>query len=197
MVVLVIFVLFTWGIVVLNTSGKPTITKKEVIKSSESIGTRQYWFLLQIQSQQEKLYYGVPGNINESDLLKTFQVKSGIPGQRPTPLPQLFNRDYWLIISKQDSSQNPETAPYFLALDIPYSDTEPYGPVPYLECNGQCDWQLPGPFGLHGVNGNLKKISQSDPGSSGCIRHSDEDITYLYQLLNPETEEIRYYIKDS
>lgn len=61
----------------------------------------------------------------------------------------------------------------------------------------QCNWNLPGNFGLHGTGGNPSKISPEDPGSSGCIRHSDEDITYLYEILEPEKGEIRYYIKDS
>ena len=81
-------------------------------------------------------------------------------------------------------------------IDIQETEDWPYGPVPYEECNGQCDWVLPGYFGLHGINGNLSKISEADLGSSGCVRHRDEDITYLFNLLNPEKEEIRYYIED-
>ena len=68
--------------------------------------------------------------------------------------------------------------------------------MPYTECNGQCNWILPGAFGLHGVNGDLSRLSIENPGSSGCIRHSDEDITYLYNNLDPQKEEIRYYIED-
>ena len=79
---------------------------------------------------------------------------------------------------------------------FPVSEEEPFGPTPYIECDGQCNWILPGAFGLHGVNGNSEKLSEFDLGSSGCIRHSNEDITYLYNLLDPEKEEIRYYIED-
>lgn len=156
---------------------------------------KSYWFLLHRKSNVEFLYYGVPGDALQSALLKTFQVKTGQPGKKPTPLPQLFNRDYWILIDKKESKENPETAPYFLTLDIPY-DTEVYGPMPYLECDGQCNWEMYGEFGLHGVNGDNIRLSKENGGSSGCIRHSDQDITYLYNLLNPDKEHIRYYIKD-
>ena len=154
-----------------------------------------YWFLLKRKSNIEEFYQGVPGDIAKSSLIKTFKVKVGIPGERPTPLPQLLGREYW-VLTKKASSDNPETAPYFLTLDVPTKDTEPYGPEPYLECNGQCNWITPGEFGLHGTGGNPEKLSEADPGSSGCIRHNDQEITYLYNLLNPENEEIRYYIED-
>ena len=157
---------------------------------------KSYWLVLQRKSNKELLYFGVLGNVNNSKLMRTFQVKTGIPGSSPTPLPRLLGREYWLLVKKESSADNPETAPYFLQLDIPATGEWPYGPVPYEECNGQCDWILPGYFGLHGVNGNLAKLSQKDPGSSGCVRHKDEDITYIYNLLNPESEEIRYYIED-
>ena len=101
-----------------------------------------------------------------------------------------------LLVRLLDAKDNTETAPYFLTLDIPVSEEEPYGPSPYLECNGQCNWTLPGYFGLHGVNGDETKLSDKNQGSSGCVRHSDEDITYLFNLLEPEKEEIRYYIED-
>lgn len=151
--------------------------------------------MLNRKSNIEKLYRGVPGNENASTLLKTFVVKTGIPGERPTPLPQLLGKEYWTLV-KKEVSDNPETAPYFLTLDVPTSDEEPYGPTPYLECNGQCNWITPGFFGLHGTAGHPEKLSSEDPGSSGCIRHRDEDITYLYNLLEPEKEGIRYYIQD-
>ncbi|HLL61135.1 MAG TPA: L,D-transpeptidase, partial [Candidatus Nitrosocosmicus sp.] len=64
-------------------------------------------------------------------------------------------------------------------------------------CNGQCDWITIGAFGLHGVNGNLNKLTNEDPGSSGCIRHSDEDISFLYETLDPSRYEIRYYVFDN
>jgi hypothetical protein len=155
-----------------------------------------YWFVLYRKSNKEELYRGIPGDKERSKLLKTFRVKSGIPGERPTPLPQLVGREYWLITKKESSAENPETAPYFITLDIPAPTEPPYGPVPYEECDGQCDWILPGAFGLHGVNGDISRLSDENPGSSGCVRHSDEDITYLYQLLDPQKSEIRYYIKD-
>jgi hypothetical protein len=155
-----------------------------------------YWLLLHRKSNKELLYQGVPGTIARSILIKTFEVKTGQPGKRPTPLPQLMGRDYWMITKKFETSDNPEIAPYFLALDIPYSEEYPFGPEPYEECNGQCNWELPGSFGLHGVNNDETRLSEDNIGSSGCVRHQDKDITYLYNLLNPETAEIRYYIED-
>jgi lipoprotein-anchoring transpeptidase ErfK/SrfK len=156
----------------------------------------QHWLLLHRKSNKEFLYFGIAGNKTESKLLKTFLVKSGIPHERPTPLPSLLGRKYWIITDKHEETENPETAPYFLTLDVPVSEEEPFGPSPYLECNGQCNWVLPGYFGLHGSGGDSSKLSQEDPGSSGCIRHSDQDITYLYNALDPKKEEIRYYIED-
>lgn len=156
-----------------------------------------YWFELQRQSNIENLYKGIPGDKANSVHVKSFRVKTGIPGERPTPLPQLIGREYWVMTDKQEQADNPETAPYFLTLDVPVSEEFPYGPVPYEECNGQCNWMLPGPFGLHGTGANPLKLSDTDFGSSGCIRHSDEDITYLYNLLDPTTQEIRYYIVDA
>ena len=155
-----------------------------------------YWLLLHRKSNVEFLYSGVPGQKDKSTLVKIFTVKTGIPGQSPTPLPKLLGKEYWLITSKESSEENPETAPYFLTLDIPVTDDYPFGPTPYFECGEQCDWNLPGYFGLHGVNGDLSKVSVENQGSSGCIRHKDEDIVYLYNLLDPNKEEIRYYIED-
>lgn len=155
----------------------------------------RYWFMLERKSNKELLYKGVPGNADESTLIKTFPVKVGIPSERPTPLPQLVGRDYWNII-KKEPTDNPETGPYFLTLDVPTEDAWPYGPTPYLECDGQCDWVTVGYFGLHGVGGDQTRLSENDPGSSGCIRHKDADITYLYNLLHPQTEPIRYYVQD-
>jgi hypothetical protein len=156
-----------------------------------------HWFMLHRKSNIEYFYFGQPGKKEASKLLKTFPVKAGIPGERPTPLPQLLGREYWLLTKKASSAENPETAPYFLTLNVPGWDEEPFGPTPYLECNGeQCNWNLPGEFGLHGVNGDESRLGKENPGSSGCIRHTDADITYLYNLLNPQKEEIRYYIQD-
>ncbi len=157
---------------------------------------QEYWLLLFRKSNREYLYFGVPGDKIHSSLKKAFIVKTGIPGERPTPLPEKLGRKYWLITDKSVSVDNPETAPYFLTLDIPVSDTAPYGPYPYEECEGQCNWKLPGAFGLHGVNGDKSRLSVDDPGSSGCIRHSDEDITYLYTILDPKVSPVRYYIED-
>lgn len=153
-----------------------------------------YWFVLHRKSNKEFLYYGIPNNKDQSQLIKEFTVKVGRPGERPTPLPQLAGREYWKIIAKTPVQDNPETAPYFLTLDVPAPSVPPYGPAPYLECNGQCDWVTFGEFGLHGINGDETRLSKEDPGSSGCVRHTDEDITYLYNLLDPENEEIRYYV---
>lgn len=155
-----------------------------------------YWFVLHRKSNVEFLYLGEPGVKDRSTFVRAFKVKSGVPGEKPTPLPELLGRDYWLITDKMENFDNPETAPYFLTLDIPISEEEPYGPVPYGECNGQCNWILPGAFGLHGVNGDSNRLLSLDSGSSGCIRHSDEDITYLYNILDPDSSDIRYYIRD-
>lgn len=178
------------GVVIYQLS-KPTgpITLVEA-KSND------YWFLLERKSNREFLYQGVPGEVNQSVLVKTFPVKVGIPGERPTPIPERLGREYWLIINKFDTKDSLETSPYFLTLDIPYTEDYPYGPVPYEECNGQCNWQIPGSFGLHGIASDSSRLAEDNPGSSGCIRHTDEDITFLYNLLSPERSEIRYYIKD-
>lgn len=163
----------------------------------EPTAKNDYWFVLHRKSQKEELLKGEPGNREKSIVVKTFTVKTGRPGERPTPLPQLLGRDYWLITKKQPEPNNPETAPYFITLDVPAPSGAPYGPEPYLECNGQCDWVRPGDFGLHGIAGVPERLTKADPGSSGCIRHTDEDITYLYNLLDPEKGEIRYYIEDN
>jgi lipoprotein-anchoring transpeptidase ErfK/SrfK len=156
--------------------------------NDQTLQTRfSYWLLLYRKSNLEFLYYGLPGNYSNSYIIKIFKVKSGVPNERPTPLPGLLGREYWIINN---------FTPQFLALDIPVSDGPPYGPVSYRECNGQCNWSIPGSFGLHGVDGDMTKLSDDDPGSSGCVRHSDWDIAYLYNLLSPKKEEIRYYIEE-
>lgn len=157
---------------------------------------KSYWFKLHRKSNVEYLYFGEPGNINKSALVKEFKVKTGIPGERPTPLPQLLGKEYWLITGEYETLDDPETAPYFLTLNVPVSEEAPFGPEPYLECNGQCNWELPGAFGLHGNNGDPEKLADSNFGSSGCIRHTVEDITYLYNLLDISQGQIRYYIDD-
>ena len=192
---------FLLGFFVGTLSRFPVEPQKEVL--SLEITQEKYWVVLHRKSNVEFLYKGIPNDLQNSELVRVFKVKAGIPGERPTPLPELLGRDYWIITDKSESKDDPETSPYFLTLDIPVSELEPYGPTPYLECVGpasqrgeQCNWILPGSFGLHGVNNDLSRLSNFDFGSSGCIRHSDEDITYLYYLLQPKDEEIRYYIKD-
>ena len=109
----------------------------------EGLAKSSYWFLLKRKSNIEHLYFGQAGKADKSRLIKTFQVKSGVSNESPTPLPQKLGRHYWRLIEKLDAKDNTETAPYFLTLDIPVSEEEPYGPSPYLECNGQCNWTLP------------------------------------------------------
>lgn len=181
------------GIFIGVASLSSSTDNKKVLSELEK--KESYWFLLHRKSNMEYLYKGVAGEKGESVLVRSFKVKVGAPGQSPTPLPKLLGKKYWVIIDKQ-SEENSETSPYFLTLNIPVSEEEPYGPIPYLECNGQCNWNIPGYFGLHGTGGNPAKLSKEDPGSSGCIRHLDEEITYLYNLLDPRKEEIRYYIED-
>jgi lipoprotein-anchoring transpeptidase ErfK/SrfK len=177
---------------------------RQEVKGEQVVSTpkKSHWLMLHRKSGEEILYLGTPGDANNSKIVRKFQVKTGASWS-PTPLPQLLGRDYWKIVKKQSSAENPDTAPYFLQLDVPTDENWPFGPVPYTECidaysgqNIQCDWVQPGYFGLHGINGNSSKLSAEDYGSSGCIRHKDEDITYLFNLLNPDKEEIRYYIKD-
>lgn len=170
---------------------------KEVILTPAET-KKSYWFVLHRASNREEFFYGIPGEKEKSDLLMTFIVKTGRPGERPTPLPSLLGKEYWIITDKKEQFDDPETAPYFLTLNIPAPTEPPYGPVPYTECNGeQCDWIVPGAFGLHGTANTPERLLAEDPGSSGCIRHSDEDITYLYNLLDPAKDEIRYYIEDN
>ncbi|EKD86771.1 MAG: hypothetical protein ACD_37C00151G0001 [uncultured bacterium] len=194
--ILIILLIPVIGLFVLEKSQKQN---REIITAP----VKSHWFLLHRKSSEEFLYYGIMGDVNNSKIVRKFQVKPGIAGQSPTPLPSLAGRDYWLIVKKESSIDNPETAPYFLTLDIPATGDWPYGPVPYTECTDpltgefiQCDWILPGYFGLHGTGGNSLKLTKEDLGSSGCVRHSDGDITYLFNLLKPDEEEIRYYIED-
>lgn len=177
-------------------------SKTQVKGEQTVVSQNAHWFVLHRKSGEEILYLGVPGEEHNSRILAKFQVKTGASWS-PTPLPKLVGREYWKIVKKEPSADNPDTAPYFLRLDVPTDENWPYGPVPYTECkdqagnNIQCDWVQPGYFGLHGVGGNPQKLSKEDYGSSGCIRHSDTDITYLYELLDPEYEEIRYYVEDN
>jgi hypothetical protein len=180
--------------VLFGALGLSLLSQKSQAPTRQS--TYSHWFLLHRKSNVEYLYHGIPGETGESILIKKFVVKTGIPGERPTPLPTLLGKKYWIITDKHEEKENPETAPFFLTLNIPVSEEAPFGPTPYLECNGQCDWELPGYFGLHGSGGDPSKLSAENSGSSGCIRHSDEDITYLFNTLDPHKEEIRYYIED-
>lgn len=166
-------------------------TQGEVLSAkSES----SYWLTLFRKSDVEILYFGAPGDPKNSFLIKAFKVNSGVPNEKPTPLPKLLGREYWLITEKIEDKENLETSPYFLSLNIPVTEEEPYGPTPYLECSGQCNWDIPGSFGLHGTAGDESRLL--DAGSSGCIRHKDLDITFLYNVLKPEESEIRYYVED-
>ncbi len=152
-----------------------------------------YWFSLSRTAQMEWLYVGTPGNKWASIPIGIYTVKTGRATSRPTPVPQLTGHAYWRI-TRTYGTQNPETAQYFLELDVPVSDGPPFGPLSYPECGGNCNWVLPGAFGLHGINGDRSKLSDADPGSSGCIRHKDQDIRALYNLLDPNKGEIRYYV---
>ncbi len=165
-----------------------------------------YWFLLHRKSMREDFYQGAPGDVSQSHLVKEFTVRVGKPGERPTPLPSLAGRDYWLITSRRDTTGDPSTSPRFLTLDIPYPSPY-YGPVLYSECgpngNQQCNWGTPGEFGLHGTDGHPERVfndgSTNSDWSSGCIRHLDNDILYLDSQLGhliDNGQEIRYYIHD-
>lgn len=183
--VVILFGIFSIGVI----TGSFLANNNGQMGSTPSV---EHWMLLERGENREYLYLGVPGDKEQSKLVKEFVVKTGMPGQRPTPLPLFFGKEYWKIVKKYPSYENTETAPYFLELDIPVEDGF-FGPVPYPECNGQCSWEVPGYFGLHGVNGDASRLSTEDPGSSGCIRHKDEDIAYLYNLLDVN-EGVRYYI---
>lgn len=189
--ILIFFIGFGLGAITIHSFNNKYSVKKVIV---QEVSVNVYWMKLLRVNHKEYLYHGIPGDESKSKLLKEFNVKVGIPGQRPTPLPQLIGRKYWKIIKKYSSIENPETSPYFLELDIPVDDYY-FGPVPYKECGGeQCSWILPGKFGLHGVNNDNSRLTIADPGSSGCIRHTDEDITYLYNLLNVD-EGVRYYVE--
>jgi len=174
--------------------------KPEILEAAVSM-KESYWLSLDRNLGKEYLYLGIAGSTESSKLIREFIVKTGASWS-PTPLPELVDREYWRVV-KKEPSDNPETSPYFLQLDVPVTEDWPYGPVPYTECKDvntgesiQCDWVLPGYFGLHGVGGDETKLSEEDQGSSGCVRHTDEDITYLYNLLDPGNEEIRYYVTE-
>lgn len=198
-----IFLLIFLIILLIPLIGLSKMNDKSLVKGESIVAPKEsYWFMLHRKSNLEYLYFGIPGEIDHSKVMRKFQVKTGASWS-PTPLPELLGRDYWKIVKKESSIDNPDTSPYFLQLDVPVDDSWPFGPVPYMECKDiytgediQCDWVQPGYFGLHGIGGNQNKLSVEDLGSSGCIRHKDEDITYLYNLLNPELDEIRYYVKD-
>ena len=132
---------------------------------------QNYWFLLHRKSNKEELFFGVPGVKEKSKLVKTFKVKTGRPGERPTPLPELVGREYWIITAKEPAFDNAETAPYFITLDVPAPEEPPYGPVPYLECDGQCDWDTYGAFGLHGVNQKYYGRYSGLPDASGSKKN--------------------------
>lgn len=179
-----------------TTGNVLSYTTEEHNRARETQSEPEHWLYLKRRSNIEILYHGIPGNQQQSKVIKVFKVKSGIPQKRPTPLPELLGQRYWLITDKVKARADKEIGPYFLKLDIPHSEYPPYGPYPYEECSGQCNWELPGAFGLHGVSNDNSKLSEENEGSSGCVRHDDRDIAYLYYLLNPNDRPVRYYIVD-
>jgi hypothetical protein len=191
---LAILLVLLVGLLIWQTSAVKKVVHQVAVPQIEE--KKSHWFVLKRKSQEELLFYGNPGDVKNSDFIKSFNVKTGVPGKKPTPIPQLAGREYWVITQKHETFDSLETAPYFLTLDVPVSEEPPYGPVPYPECEGECDWEIPGAFGLHGIAGDETRLSLENEGSSGCIRHTDEDITYLYNLLNPAKDEIRYYVED-
>ena len=117
----VFIVLLSLGVLVVTQNMTLKSQQTEVVKKQE-----QHWFILHRKSQKEDLYFGIPGDANKSKLVKTFTVKTGIPGERPTPLPKLMGREYWLLVEKHPEVDNPETAPYFMTLDVPAPSDPPY-----------------------------------------------------------------------
>lgn len=174
--------------------------------------TDSYWFLLERKSKRETLYQGTPADTAKSKVIRSFQVNPGWPGQTPTPLSTKLGNPYWIITQYKINTTDEKKAtlgPYFFSLNIPINNpgrnclvngvaTDCQGPVPYLECpdmpGSQCYWPVPGDFGLHGIGNDASRLTNE--GSNGCIRHSNEDITYLYNLLSSYNPEVRYYIVD-
>ncbi len=162
-----------------------------------------YWFLLHRsrdggKQPSEELYKGAYGDKTRSKLIRTSVVNPGVAGKSPTPLPSLAGVSYWTVTAKKINPEgDPKNTlgPYFLAFDIPYAN-QFNGPLNYKECGAdgasQCFWPEPGEFGLHGVGNVPSRLT--DVGSSGCVRHSNDAITEIYNLLKNEKEEIRYYI---
>jgi len=87
----------------------PIIRRGEVEGVNTIREEKEYWLLLHRKSNKEYVYNGVPGDIMHSELIKTFNVKIGIPGKRPTPLPQKLGYAYWVIESEEKVVGNPET----------------------------------------------------------------------------------------
>ena len=162
-----------------------------------------YWFLLHRsraggKQPSEELYKGAYGDKSQSKLIRTSVVNPGVAGKSPTPLPSLAGVSYWTVTAKRINPEgDPKNTlgPYFLAFDVPYSN-QFNGPLNYKECGTdgatQCFWPEPGEFGLHGVGNVPSRLT--DLGSSGCVRHSNDAITEIYNILKNEKEEIRYYI---
>lgn len=191
-IILLFALIFIIGIISIIPK-QVNLSKRE---NKEITKENNYWLFLHRKSNKEYLYQGVPGDLSKSELIKLFTVKTGIPNEAPTPLPKILGKKYWRIIDKEMEPDSQNVGPHFLTLDIPSDGEYPFGPTPYEECIGQCNWLIPGYFGLHGVGGDLSKLSANDPGSLGCVRHKDEDITYLYNVINPKEQEVRYYIED-
>jgi hypothetical protein len=129
----------------------------------------------------------------------TSVVNPGVDGKSPTPRPDLLGKSYWIITKKEQNQGDAINlmGPDFLVLNIEYQN-EFNGPLGYNECgpsrNGQCFWPTPGEFGLHGTGNTPSRLT--DSGSSGCVRHSNDSITSIYNLLKNESGEIRYYISE-
>ncbi len=175
-----------------------------------------YWFLLNRQKRYEILYKGTPEKITQSQVVKISTINPGSPGDEPTPIPQKLGKKFWSLTGEvrlhpQDSDPTgyEKFGPYFIVLDVPFKNqpdpscnnngtTDCYGPVPYKECgpslDQQCNWHTPGEFAIHG-NDKL-----DPPGSAGCVRHSNTDITEIYDTLNNAkaiNSNTRYYAIDS
>lgn len=186
---------------------QPTSITYEPVASTTTSSTDQnargYWFQLHRsragKQPTEDLYHGVYGDALNSDHVMTSTVNPGIDGKSPTPRPDLLGKSYWVITKKEQNQGDAINlmGPDFLVLNIDYQN-QYNGPLGYNECgpsrNEQCFWPTPGEFGLHGTGDTSSRLT--DSGSSGCIRHSNDAITSIYNLLKNESGEIRYYISE-
>lgn len=177
-----------------------------------------YWFLMNRIGKYEILYKGEPGVISKSKVVKVSRVNPGSPGKEPTPLPQkVGSQKYWLttagLITYRPENEDAyyKFGPYFIPLNVPTSYRDPvcaneakakgevtedcYGPK-YEECGAsgaeQCNWLTAGQFAIHGNN------RLDEEGSAGCVRHMNDDISEIYNLLKAENKLVgtRYYVID-